>query len=298
MNTDKPPPHMLLHCNVHLPSTWGSAGTSETGTSSASATGAAKRAAVVSQGERKSSRKKKKKTVNSETNHEMEEKKAVSARNQGMVDDLFDDETMQCDDLDSKGQLAAVNTTATSDHAVNKDGPPQSAKDACENILAAIQRCSAFACKHAAHEEIPSIQVNLDHILSRVPYKEMLKDLFASNASIVQHQQPSSGAVVVGAGTLTYRAPQIPVVSKAYEESFMRQAMFDYERDCVMGSQCECNFLCVDNAFTGVEFLLPSEAACRESAGNDSKRQMCVLCHRKMVQKLFYEMIYSGSPYR
>ena len=38
--------------------------------------------------------------------------------------------------------------------------PPKSAKDACESILAAIQRCSN-------QSTVDNIQMNLDHILSR-----------------------------------------------------------------------------------------------------------------------------------
>ena len=94
-------------------------------------------------------------------------------------------------------------------------------------------------------------------------------------------------------GSTCTEAPKIPVVTKAYEESYMRQPMFDYERPCVMGALCECNFL--SEGFTAVEFLLPSEAATMTPA---SERQMCVLCHRKLVQKLFYDIVYAGSPYR
>lgn len=153
-------------------------------------------------------------------------------------------------------------------------GPPQSAKDACESILASIQRSSALAERHLQEEREHSI--NLDHILSRVPYKEMLRDLFGSGS---------------------YAAPKMPVVTKAYEEMFMREPMFEYERPCVMGSQCECNFVSSipGDCFTGVEFLLPGDEAQKQQ---QLHAQMCVLCHRRLVQKLFYDIIYAGSPYR
>jgi hypothetical protein len=124
----------------------------------------------------------------------------------------------------------------------------------------------------------------------------MLKDLFGSNASC----------------TRGYRAPSIPVVSKVYEESYMRQPIYEYERLCVMGANCECNFIGSrpGEGFVGVEFLLPSEASsssapCEaEEELQDStsraqqqqqQQQMCVLCHRKLVQSLFYDIIYSGT---
>ena len=170
---------------------------------------------------------------------------------------------------------------------------PHSTRDACENILAAIQRSGFAAAAAAANAPIPSKPaVNLDHILSKVPYKDMLKDLFGSNASC----------------TRGYKAPSIPVVSRLYEESYMRQPIYEYERQCVMAAECECNFIGSNagEGFVGVEFLLPSEAAAAASAdvglGSASherhKQQMCVLCHRRLVQSLFHDIIYSGSPYR
>jgi hypothetical protein len=163
--------------------------------------------------------------------------------------------------------------------STTKGCPPQSAKDACENILVAIQKCSLSSSSSSSSKSSSSQEgmmvINLDHILSKVPYKDMLKDLFGS----------SSGATI----------PQIPVVTKAYEESFMRQPMFEHEKPCIMGSECECNMISSvpGEGFVGVEFHLPSS-----HAGGDTKVQMCVLCHRKMVQKLFYDIIYADSPYR
>jgi hypothetical protein len=172
-----------------------------------------------------------------------------------------------------EGAAAAVAGTASSSNNAAM-GPPHSTRDACESILAAIQRSSHASCE--VHEEEDG-GVNLDHILSKVPYKDMLKDLFGSNA----------------ATTHGYRAPAIPVVSKAYEESYMRQPMHDYERQCVMGANCECNFIGSDG-FTAVEFLLPAEASALE-ARQLAAQQMCVLCHRRLVQSLFYDIIYTGE---
>ena len=182
----------------------------------------------------------------------------------------------------------SCNSLAAAAQQQSQAGPPQSARDACENILAAIQRCNVVAERQPSSSQVtddacPS-KINLDHILSRVPYREMLKDLFGSNAAV------HSG----------YKAPDIPVVTKAYEESFMRQPMFEHERPCIMGPQCECNFVSTitGEGFIGVEFILPSDAAQNLDGSSSKKRQMCVLCHRKLVQKLFYDIIYTGSPYR
>lgn len=106
--------------------------------------------------------------------------------------------------------------------------------------------------------------------MGRVPYRELLQDLFSD-----------SGVV----------APSVPVVTRAYEEAHMREPIDVSERRCVMEESCECNMLSRENGFVGVEFILPNER-------QTPTRQMCVLCHRKLVQNLFYEIVYTGSPYR
>jgi len=62
-------------------------------------------------------------------------------------------------------------------------------------------------------------EMDMDHILSRVPYKVILENLFGN--------------------VNTTEAPDIPIISKSYEESFMRQASTS-EQVCAMGDQCEC----------------------------------------------------------
>ncbi len=76
----------------------------------------------------------------------------------------------------------------------------------------------------------------------------------------------------------------------------MREPMWEYERPCVMGSNCECNYISTrpGESFTGVEFILPFEASLDAS---ERQRQMCVLCHRKLVQSLFYDIMYAGAPF-
>ncbi len=87
----------------------------------------------------------------------------------------------------------------------------------------------------------------------------------------------------------TGRAPCMTSV-----ESFMREPMWDYEHLCVMGANCECNFIGMraGEGFTAVEFILQSEA-CIESA--QRPRQMCVLCHQRLIQSLFYDIMYAGG---
>jgi hypothetical protein len=67
----------------------------------------------------------------------------------------------------------------------------------------------------------------------------------------------------------------------------MREPICASERACVMGTNCECNFIGGGPAhgFISVEFTLPSEDCVQAT---DQPRQMCVLCHRRLVQSLFY----------
>lgn len=106
----------------------------------------------------------------------------------------------------------------------------------------------------------------LDHILSRVPYKKMLENLFSN---------------------LDPAIPDVPILTKAYEESLMRQPM-PGERQCVMGELCECMTIDRTNPFVGVEMRLPNDP--------ENTAQMCVLCSRATTQRCFYDICYLSRP--
>jgi hypothetical protein len=109
--------------------------------------------------------------------------------------------------------------------------------------------------------------LNLDHILSRVPYKSMLENLFSGTS-------------------LTDSVPEVPILTRAYEESFMRQP-HPGEQACVMGDICECQFIDKNAPFVGVEF---------RQRNDPETAQMCVLCSRATTQKCFYDMCFLGKP--
>lgn len=109
-------------------------------------------------------------------------------------------------------------------------------------------------------------QLCLDHILARVPYKTMLENLF---------------------GNLDPAVPDVPILTKAYEESFMRQPLAG-ERACAMGELCECMTIDRTAPFVGVELRLPNDP--------EKTPQMCVLCSRAATQRCFYDMCYLGRP--
>ena len=109
--------------------------------------------------------------------------------------------------------------------------------------------------------------LNLDHILSRVPYKNMLETLFSN---LEPGEQPQ----------------EVPILSRAYEESFMRQAQ-PGEQQCIMGEQCECMHIDRNAPFVGVEIRFH---------GDPETPQMCVLCSRATTQRCFYDLCFLGKP--
>jgi hypothetical protein len=119
----------------------------------------------------------------------------------------------------------------------------------------------------AATMMMMSASLNLDHILARVPYKSMLENLFSS-------------------ASLTDTAPDVPILTRAYEESFMRHP-HPGEQACVMGDVCECQFIDKNAPFVGVEL---------RQQNDPETPQMCVLCSRATTQKCFYDMCFLGKP--
>jgi hypothetical protein len=78
----------------------------------------------------------------------------------------------------------------------------------------------------------------------------------------------------------------VPIVSRKYEEAFMRECMNSSERSCIFKGQCECMKIDVDNAFVGVQFELPTLTNVRNG--------MCILCLRKSTHVLFYNILKQG----
>jgi hypothetical protein len=115
------------------------------------------------------------------------------------------------------------------------------------------------------------VELQLDHVLSSVPYQAMLESLF---------------------GGVSQPAREVPLVTKSYEESFMREPGAG-ELPCALGDLCECRFIDKNAPFVGVQFELPGPASGDAAAKSDPR--MCVLCYRKTTQRLFYDACYSGK---
>lgn len=79
----------------------------------------------------------------------------------------------------------------------------------------------------------------------------------------------------------------VPIISRMYEESLMREA-FHNEQQCASGHMCECMFINKQTPFIGVAFTYPNEPP-------GTTPSFCVLCHRKITQKMFYDILLTGA---
>jgi len=82
---------------------------------------------------------------------------------------------------------------------------------------------------------------------------------------------------------------ELQAVPKAYEDTYLRQAVSVDERECVRGEHCECRFIDGAQPFVGVEYLLPWERPAQAANG------LCLPCIRAATQALFYDILHSGT---
>jgi len=111
-----------------------------------------------------------------------------------------------------------------------------------------------------AAPERSSVWLCLESVLDSTPF----------GPSLLKHGQPGA-------------TDSVSVVTRAYEEKFLRECHLPEDTPCVMGEFCECQ---ATAGFTGVAFVLPT-------VSNVNPR-MCVLCIRKTTQMLFYRIVASG----
>jgi len=97
-------------------------------------------------------------------------------------------------------------------------------------------------------------------------------------------------AVLAGIDTVqVVYTNELQSVPKAYEDTYLRQAVSAGERECVRGEHCECRFIDSAQPFVGVEYLLPWERASQPANG------LCLPCIRAATQALFYDILHSGT---
>ena len=118
--------------------------------------------------------------------------------------------------------------------------------------------------------------IYLDSIMTHIPYIEVLQQMFGGDSATSK--------------------PSVPLVTRAYEESYMREVVGSTEESCVMGHNCECQFVDEHNPFVGVQFTLPVERFVTHQDAIDPElmsNKLCVLCCRKNTQALFYDALYN-----
>ena len=100
-----------------------------------------------------------------------------------------------------------------------------------EQLLKRLEEC--------ADDENRGVWLGLEVALNRCTFEHSMRSMCAD-----EQGQPSM--------------PQhVPVVTRAYEESFMHEHDPATEQPCVMGNQCECMFIDKNNRFIAPQFILP-----------------------------------------
>ena len=121
------------------------------------------------------------------------------------------------------------------------------------------------ACIENHHPDEPLEELSAGLISGSTPYLKLLESLEDSNSKCV------------------------PLITRQYEEKFMRECISKTETPCSMGINCECMFIDQAYPFVGVSFPIPNY-----NTGDMMDNGMCVLCLRKLTQLLFYHVIQCG----
>lgn len=152
-------------------------------------------------------------------------------------------------------------------HAINTDDEIQNTEEneICRRILLNLNKGKRTA-------DLPE-HLNLDTLLNCLSYRSLLCNMLGKCEANGNGQQIAS----------------LPIITKAYEESFMREVMM-HEKKCASNALCEGLFIDCTQPVVLPEFLLPGE-----NTGDTPK--LCVLCSRKTTQHLFYDMMYAKKPF-
>jgi hypothetical protein len=116
--------------------------------------------------------------------------------------------------------------------------------------------------------------IELQSILSKTSFLNTVEAMFCSQKSD------------------TNKHVSIPLITREYEESYMRECFRVDDEECVMGVNCECMFIDRHFPFIGTCFWSPLF----EMADSISKplcSKLCVLCCRKNTQQMFYDLMFS-----
>ena len=110
---------------------------------------------------------------------------------------------------------------------------------------------------------LSELRIDTDSILNDIPFERLLMNIKGVD-----------------------KMPDVPIVTRVYEERFMRESTSSAEKNCVMGVNCECMLIDPLVPFVCTQFVIPNVS--------NSHQGMCVLCLRKTTQLLYYKTIYNG----
>jgi len=110
---------------------------------------------------------------------------------------------------------------------------------------------------------LSELRIDTDSILNDIPFERLLMNMKGVE-----------------------KMPDVPIVTRVYEERFMRESTSTSEKNCVMGVNCECMVIDPLSPFVCTQFVIPNVA--------NTHQGMCVLCLRKTTQLLYYKTIYNG----
>ncbi len=136
--------------------------------------------------------------------------------------------------------------------------------------------------KQEEKHEDEELQMEVHCLLSKLPYQKMLSDLFSSQNNNNNNNDDDDRELLPN--------PNIPYVTRVYEESFMREPLNSTERLCAKGEQCECMFIDQENPFISIEFLLPGER-------QPPTPHLCVVCCRAVTQQLYYDIMFDKHDF-
>lgn len=151
---------------------------------------------------------------------------------------------------------------------------------AVDALVESISEAMSMAKGYA--KNIRMAELHLDTVLSALPYRSMMKSNFGQDEVLFGKDASS---------TMAKALTDIPTISRAFEEKYMRQALHG-ERSCSQGQQCECRFIDNMKPFTAVEFL-----TLKELVDPPDIPQLCVICSRKQTQFLYYDMVFNRTVY-
>lgn len=170
-----------------------------------------------------------------------------------------------------------------------------------EHMLENIYEAMNVARGHAKHIKLQ--ELNLDTVLSAMPYRAMMQSCFGHEHIMQQGKKNEEASAKWLA--------DIPNVTRSFEEKFMREPMPNSnERQCAQvkpfpfshffpfsftanqtffqGAQCECRFIDPMKPFIAMEFL-----TLEELYNPPAHPQLCVVCSRKQTQFLYYDMVFN-----